>query len=241
MQQISANVYVETGIQGCNPGFVTTSEGVVMIDTPHKPTDAVRWREEMAARGEVRYIILTEHHADHVTTSYLFPGVVISQQGMREVLKATEQFNREMAKSLDPQGAQLLEGYYLKLPAITFNERLNLYLGSHTFELIHLPGHTAHQTAVYIPEERVVFTGDNVFHKVQTWFHEADPEGWLESLKRIEELDVDVIVPGHGQVCDKSYLKEQASFIREWMDAVRKAIEEGLSNCLLYTSPSPRD
>lgn len=229
MQQVSANVYVETKIQGCNPGFVTTSEGVVMIDTPHKPTDAVRWRKEIAARGKVRYIVLTEHHADHVTTSYLFSGTVIAQQGMREVLKATEQFDREMARGLDPEGARLLKGYFMRLPGIAFAERLTLYLGDHTFELIHLPGHTAHETAVYIPEERVVFTGDNVFYKVQTWFHEADPEAWLESLRRIGDLDVDVIVPGHGEVCDKGYLKEQASFIQEWMDTVRKAIKQGLS------------
>ena len=95
--------------------------------------------------------------------------------------------------------------------------------------MIHLPGHTASEIAVYIPEERLVFTSDNVFYKIQTWFHEADPEAWLESLRRLGELDVDVIVPGHGEVCDKGYLGEQAAFIEDWIAAVRDAIKRGLS------------
>ncbi|MBU2497617.1 MAG: MBL fold metallo-hydrolase, partial [Proteobacteria bacterium] len=87
----------------------------------------------------------------------------------------------------------------------------------------------AGQIGVYIPEERVVFTGDNVFHKVQTFLHYAYPDDWLHSLKRIEELDVDVIVPGHGDICDRGYVKEQAAFIEEWVEAVREAISQGLS------------
>jgi glyoxylase-like metal-dependent hydrolase (beta-lactamase superfamily II) len=122
-----------------------------------------------------------------------------------------------------------MEGYFLRRPSITFSERLSLHLGEHTFEVIHLPGHTASQSAVYIPEERVVFTGDNIFNKVQTFLHEAYPDDWLQSLKRIQGLDVDVIIPGHGEVCDKSYIKEQASFIEEWVDAVKDAIKQGLT------------
>ena len=40
MQQLTRNVFVETQIRGCNHGFVTTSDGIVMIDSPHKPSDA---------------------------------------------------------------------------------------------------------------------------------------------------------------------------------------------------------
>lgn len=230
MQQVSANVYVETLMQGCNPGFVTTGDGIVMIDTPMMPSDAIKWRDLIQEKGDVHYVINTEPHADHVVGNAFFPGTVIAHQGTREALSTvTEADIIERAKAMDPEGLPLMEGYRLKRPAITFTEKLNLYLGDHTFELIHLPGHTPSETAVYIPEERVVFTGDNVFYKLQTWFHEADPWGWIESLKRLEGLDVDVIVPGHGEVCDKGYLKEQTAFIEEWIAAVRDAIKRGLS------------
>ena len=49
------------------------------------------------------------------------------------------------------------------------------YLGDYSFQLIHMPGHTAFQTAVYIPQERLVFTSDNVFCRVQALLSEALP------------------------------------------------------------------
>jgi len=230
MQQVSANVYVETGFRGCNPGFVTTSEGIVMVDSPQNPSDVVRWREYMKDKGETRYLINTEPHVDHVAGNYFFAVPVIAHEGFGEALASlTPEGVREWVRRGDPDGVALMEGYFVRRPSITFSERFFLHLGEHTFEVIHLPGHTASQSAVYVPEERVVFTGDNIFHRCQTFFHEAYPEEWLQSLKRIAELDVDAIVPGHGEVCDKSYIGEQASFIEEWIEAVKQAIRQGLS------------
>ena len=60
MQQITSNVFAETQVRGCNHGFVTTSDGVVMIDSPQKPTDALKWKAEIEKHGKLRYIINTE-------------------------------------------------------------------------------------------------------------------------------------------------------------------------------------
>ena len=230
MERIHRNIFVETKIRGCNPGFVVTDEGIVMVDTPQAPTAALEWRKLMESKGETRYLINTEDHRDHVTGNFFFSATGIAHQKAREAIAAL-QINPilDRIKTIDPEGYPLMNGYYIKKPSITFSERLTLNFGKLTFEVIHLPGHTAGQSAVYIPEERVVFTGDNVFHKVQTYLHEAYPEDWLKSLKKIGELDVDIIIPGHGEICDKSYLKEQATFIEEWMEAVRRAIQQGLS------------
>ncbi len=83
--------------------------------------------------------------------------------------------------------------------------------------------------AVYIPEERVVFTSDNIFHKVQAFLHQALPYEWLDSLKRLQELEADVLVPGHGSLCDRSYIPEMSAFIQAWIDAVTAAINQGMS------------
>ena len=48
MQQLTSNVFVDTQVKGCNFGFVTTSDGLVMIDSPHKPTDAMKLKAEIA-------------------------------------------------------------------------------------------------------------------------------------------------------------------------------------------------
>ena len=52
-------------------------------------------------------------------------------------------------------------------------------------DLFHMPGHTVSQTAVYIPDEKVLFSGDNVVYKVKAWLHDAVPERWLESLNEL--------------------------------------------------------
>lgn len=231
MMQVGANVYIECGLRGCNVGFVATPEGVVMIDTPLYPTDTMRWRDEISKRGEVRYLITTDPHPDHNSGNHFFPGIYIAhREGREKLLLRTVDEVVELVTYTDPGGLVFMEDYQVRLPDITFTESLNLYLGSHSFELIHLPGHAPGVIAVYIPEERIVFASDCLFYREKSYLHEATPHQWLESLKRLGELDADVIVPGHGdEVCNKEYLDEQANIIRSWVQVVKTAIKRGLS------------
>ncbi|MFC2006988.1 MBL fold metallo-hydrolase [Chloroflexota bacterium] len=230
MQKIADNVYTETGFRGCNPGFVVTTEGVVMIDSPEMPADAIKWREEIAKHGPVLYLINTEPHGDHFSGNGFFDGTVVAHEGTREaVLASSVNEITERLKLTAPDSLPLPEGFCIRPPTITLSERMTIYLGEHTFQLINHPGHTPYQVAVFIPEERVVFTSDNIFHKVQPFLRHALPNDWIESLKRLQELEADVLVPGHGSICDKSYLPEMSAFIQDWIDAVAKAIDQGLS------------
>lgn len=226
--QLTTNVYIQTRFPGANVGYVTTEDGVVMIDSPHKPTDAVTWRREIESKGPVRYLINTEPHDDHYTGNFFFTAPVVAHDKTREAMLAAD-INQlvEIVAEIDPDGLSLVDGYKVNVPSITFTERLTLYLGRHSFQLIHLPGHTAGQTAIFVPEEKAVFTGDNVTCRVQGFLHEAEPFSWLESLNRIGELEVDYLIPGHGEVCDKSYLGEEADYIQECVDTIRKAIDRG--------------
>jgi len=230
MKQITSCVYVETGYMGCNPGVVATSDGIVMIDTPQRPTDALKYRSEIEKLGKVRYLINTEPHTDHYTGNSFFSTVCVSHQGTREAMEeASLEEVKERIKLIDPDYAPNLDSYHIHLPSITFKKSLKLYVGNHQLELIHLPGHTASETAVFVPQERVVFTGDNLFYKLQSYLHEALPNEWLESLEKLKQLDVDIYVPGHGEPCSQAYLDEQASFIRDWVSAIKEAVSKGWS------------
>jgi len=230
MQKVTENVYAETGFRGCNPGFVVTSEGVVMIDTPQLPVDAVKWREEIAKHGPVRYIMITEPHGDHFSGNHFFEGTVVAHEGTRDaILESSVEQLRERFQEMAPENLPLLEGFSYRPPTITLSERLTIYVGDHTFQLSNHPGHTPYQVAVYIPEEKVVFTSDNIFYKVQAFLHQAVPYQWLDSLERLRQLDADFLVPGHGEVCDPSYIPEMGDFIRAWIDAVSDAIKQGMS------------
>ncbi|HZW00334.1 MAG TPA: MBL fold metallo-hydrolase, partial [Candidatus Deferrimicrobium sp.] len=66
MEQVTANVCTNTRLRGCNPSYVVTSDGVVVIDTPQLPTKAVAMRQEAESHGPIRYLINTEQHVDHI-------------------------------------------------------------------------------------------------------------------------------------------------------------------------------
>src|SRR5688572_6814220 len=57
MRRISEHVFAELYFLGCNPGFLTTSDGVFMIDTPQQPIDAVRWRERLTEYGRIQHLV----------------------------------------------------------------------------------------------------------------------------------------------------------------------------------------
>lgn len=229
MQQLTANI-LETQQKGAHHGIVTTSDGIVLIDTPHRPSDAVRLRAEIERRGKLRYIINTEPHSDHWTGNAFFNVPVIPHHGVRSrILETDAAAHLVRVGSFGPEEPKLLENYRANVPVITFENEMKLHVGNHTFRMIHMPGHTPYQAAIVVEEEGVTFTSDNILCKVQTWIQKDQPDDWLKSLDALGELSEDTLVPGHGPVCDKSYLNEQRASIQEWVDYVRSAIGRGMT------------
>jgi cyclase len=246
MRRISEHVWAEFLLWGCNPGFIATRDGVLMVDAPQQPTDALRWREHITEQfGPIRYLVNTEPHPDHIRGNAYFPGVeVIGQDGLVERYAAaipmmTSPELLETLKSQDPDSVWLFNhpDYPPNPPTRIFSDRLDLQLDGLDIQILHTPGHTAPQTAVFVPAERVVFTGDNVFHKCKTFVQEADPWQWLATLEHISELEVDVIVPGHGEPCSKTYLREQARVIQNWVNAVEVLVSRGISEQEVLAHP----
>jgi cyclase len=242
MENVTPNVRTETGWRGCNPSYVTTSDGVVVVDTPQLPTKAVAMRQEAESHGPIRYVINTEHHVDHIFGNYYFKGAgpVIHHQGVADhymvptpILDPYD-YAAEAIPMSDPEGAAIFPArdVYFADPnraRIVFTGDVTLRVGEHLIELIHTPGHTPGQLAVHIPEERVVFTGDTVFSEVQTWVMASDVDQWVAALDRIATLDVDHVVPGHGPVTTTRYLATQKAVLLEWKAAVAMAVAKGWS------------
>ncbi len=242
MQQVTPNTYTDTTLRGCNPNFVVTSEGVVVIDTPQLPTRAVEMRKLAESCGPIRYLINTEHHVDHIFGNYFFKGAgtVVHHQGVYDNFMVPSPdidpyaYALEAIPTDDPDAAPIVPDrstYYAdpNKGTLVFTGDLTLRVGDHTFHLLHTPGHTPGQIAVHVPEERVVFTGDTVFSECQTWLYSSDVPRWLEALDRIATLDVDHLLPGHGPVTTTAYLSTQRSVLMEWTSAVAAAIAKGWS------------
>lgn len=230
MRKIAPNVYTEISGRGCNFSWVVTKEGVVIIDTAPVPSDAVKWREEISKHGPIRYIINTEPHMDHFGGNGFLGGTLIAHDGVREpILNASLEQLQDMVKRFAPESPPIAKDFRFRPPDVTYSQSLTLHLGSHTIKLINMPGHTPFQSVVYVPEERVVFTSDNVVHHVHPYLHQSVPYAWLETLQQIQKLDADVFVPGHGDVTDKNGVKEMSALVQAWIDAVKKAIDQGMT------------
>ncbi|MGY1760883.1 MBL fold metallo-hydrolase [Geodermatophilus sp. SYSU D00779] len=240
MQQLNDRVFTETKVRGCNPSFVVTSAGPVVIDTPQLPTRAVEMRRFVETFGEVQYLINTEHHVDHIFGNYYFrgAGAVVNHKGLYDNFMTVYpeldpfEYAREALATDDPDGVALFpdRDEYYEDPnkgQIVFTGDLSLRVGQHDFHLLHTPGHTPGQLAVYVPQERMVFTGDSVFCECQTWLMTSDVDQWLASLEIIRSLDVDTVVPGHGPVTDLSYVDKQRAALLSWKAAVAEAVAAG--------------
>jgi cyclase len=241
-EPVTANVFTDTTIRGCNPSYVVTSEGTVVVDTPQMPSKAVAMRKEAEARGPIQYVINTEHHVDHIFGNYFFKGAgkVIHHKALADNFMVSTpildpfDYAKEGAEMSDPDGAELMptRDVYFQDPnraQIVFTGNVTLLVGKTTFELVWVAGHTPGQIYVHVPEERVVFTGDTVFNDVQTWVMASDVDEWIDALNAISRLDVDKVIPGHGAVTDLAYLQTQKAVLLEWQSRVADAVAKGWS------------
>jgi cyclase len=242
MQQVTDRVFTDTTIRGCNPSFVVTSDGVVVIDTPQLPTKAVEMRKIAESHGPIRYLINTEHHVDHIFGNYYFKGdfPVIAHQGVDDNFMVVGPdldpfaYAAEAIPTDDPDGAAIFpdRDVYeadMNRPEIVFTGDVELRVGDTVFEVYHTPGHTPGQVTVHVPSERVIFTGDTIFSECQTWLMTSDVDGWLTALEKIRTLDFDTICPGHGPVTDKKYLDVQRANLLDWVTYVADAVAKGWS------------
>jgi len=242
LEPVTPNVFTTTKLRGCNPSFVVTSAGVVVIDTPQLPTKAVAMRAEAEHHGPIRYVINTENHVDHIFGNHWFRGAgeIVNHQALWDIFMDPNAALDPFAYALeaiptdDPEGAAILpdrDVYYADLPrgTVVFTGDLTLHIGDHTFHCLWTPGHTPGQLAVHAPEERTVFTGDTIFSGVQTWLMTSNVDQWLEALERIRALDVDYVVPGHGPVVGLDYVETQRAVLMTWKATVADAVAKGWS------------
>lgn len=236
MEQLTKNTFVETKTRGAHHGAVATSQGVVIIDVPVDQGDAKKWAGEIAKFGKSRYVINTEFHFDHCMNNHLFDGVVIASDVTSELIKEANNDAWLRARTKQIYAHPLIvpgpDDYRKGWPSITFSERLTLRLGEHTFQIMLLAGHTPGQTAVYVPEEKVLFVSDNMSKHRSAALHDAIPDKWLTSLEVYKTFDVRFIVTGHTGIIDSDfnhYIDQQAAAIRERVEAVKKAKADRLT------------
>lgn len=229
-QRVSPRVVVETANYGSNNSVVIGRDGVVLIDAPHRLTDARAWADFAAALGRVRFIVNTDHHPDHTIGNYLLPGEVVAHRETRARLlnePPTMEYLESLLRRLDPEGMPLLEGYSVRVPTVVFDTTATLYLDDATIELTHHRGHTRNSVLAYLPEDKVLFTGDIVCEAGLPSFQDSRLVDWFEALDFVETFDLEILVPGHGQVTDRAGIDRYRQLGREVVARVAERIAKG--------------
>jgi len=166
------------------------------------------------------------------------PGILKSLDGLLQAGKRADStpISEQSREFLSGERRDLeLELSELKLvksvaPNVTFDQSLTVHLGKREVRVLFLGrGNTAGDTVVYVPDGKVLMTGDLVVNPVPYSFG-AYPGEWIETLKKLMAMDAASIVPGHGPVMhDWKYAQLVASLIEAVRTQVQEAVRQGLS------------
>lgn len=235
MQQVAPGVHIDPDLGGCTVGAIETVHGVVLVDTPKQPSRALRWRSEVASLGSVEYLINTEHHIDHVFGNGFLPGTVVASRVTASLFWEDSVLGRNplhdpaaYISTIEHGAEDLADDYKPRVPEIIFDGSMTLSFGELQIDLLALPGHVSAATAVYLRGERILFAGDNVFNGTMVWFHEADPYLWLETLDVFRSMEIETIIPGHGEPVGPEILDEMSRIVQGAMNGVSQAIDKGI-------------
>ena len=214
-----------------NTGFVVGDRSVLCIDSCATERRTRAFLEAIATvAGPDRapaVLVNTHHHGDHTNGNSLLPAsAIIGHQLCREEMLATG--------ILRPKGIWDEVDWGALEPAppcVTFEHRMNVYVDDLLVELHHIgiPAHTTNDVIAWIPEHRVLFTGDLVFNGGTPFVVMGSVSGSLVALDRLMEFDAAVVVPGHGDPCTLGVVDLVGEYLRFLQETASEAIRAGLT------------
>lgn len=114
-------------------------------------------------------------------------------------------------------------------PQITFVRAMTLHAGNLTLELSHIGGHSPASIMVYVKEDRALFCGDIVDVGMPFVTPYSRFDEWIAALRRIENMDIAKIVPGHDEICGKEIVCATRVYFETMRERVRESVKAGAS------------
>jgi glyoxylase-like metal-dependent hydrolase (beta-lactamase superfamily II) len=221
--------------QVLNVGLVVGAERCLVIDSR---STHVQGAELAAAVREVTglpwLVVNTHAHWDHCFGNRAFlPAVIWGHRRCAEVLTRYGDLQRRivarLARSEGETGfAEDLAEVLITPPDRTFDDGVDLDLGGRTVALRHLGrGHTDSDVVVLPERADVCFAGDLVEEGAPPEFSDSFPLDWPATLERLVALAPVVVVPGHGEVVDLPYVRDQTATVLRVARLVHEAHAAG--------------
>lgn len=218
-----SNLYAQV-----NAGLITTNDGCVLIDTLPFPQETAEIQRFVRERlhSEVRYIILTHSHADHVYGAFLFPRAeVVGHLFSRELMiKHTRPALTEARKK-----NTVLANVFLRLPTLLTEDEAAIRIGGTTLNLRHSPGHSPDVLTVYFKDEKLLFASDTIMPI--PFFANGNIDDLRRSLRAILEIPrLEDVVQGHGPVLLRGEVKDVLAGQLDYLNQVEAHVERVLAN-----------
>ena len=233
-EELAPGIFINTHYRGCTPGFIHTEEGIILVDAPLIPKQAIDWREQIEQQypgDPLLYIINTDHHRGHALgNQYFMPCKVIAhERAHKEMSGYTENFKERVRNSFkrEPDIQAQLNNIVIIPPDITFTKNAHLLYGTREVDLIFVGGHTPATSLVWLPNESVCFVGDILWVDQHPYMAQANSLEWLDALEHIRNLDAEYLVPGHGPVCTSEATHKVGEYILFMRGRVRDYYHAG--------------
>lgn len=169
--------------------YLILTENPILIDSGTLADKVLRVLEKHIELIELKYVILTHYHFDHVEAA-----PIIRKKTGAEIL----------IHELDKKFIDFEVDGYLK-------DRGVVKLDDHEFKIIHTPGHTPGSVCLFEKESRSLFSGDTVFPGGgfgRTDLPGGDQESMITSLEKLSKLNVEILYPGHGNIVKRNVNKQ---------------------------------
>ena len=216
-----------------NSGFVVGERGVLVIDAHINGAMARQIQAAVRAVTDkpILYLVNTNYHGDHTFGNYAFPATtaIVAHRLTAQRMRNFEHEKGLILRTVD-NDPSVLADVRLRLPDVTFDDRLTIDLGGRVVELHHFGyGNTPGDTVVYVPGAKVAWTGNLVVGEgLIPPIFEGGARNYLTTIARFAEtLDVRTIIPGHGTPATGAILARYLGYLGELVVAVRSAAQAG--------------
>jgi len=233
--RLADNAYAYTTEGDPNSGVVIGDDGVMVIDaqaTPAMAEDVIRHVRTVTDKP-IKYVVLSHYHAVRVLGASAYKArEIIASQATYEMIK--ERGKEDMASEIGRfprlfRGAEAIPG--LTWPTMTFDGEFTIWMGKLEVRLIHVgAGHTRGDTIVWLPSQKVLFSGDLVEFNAGIYTGDAHLQQWPASLEKLRALRPEKLVPGRGPALMTAADSIKAiEFTQNFVRALYASAKEGVS------------
>ena len=236
VETIAADVYFHEGdiaVGHCNNGWIVFEDYVLVIDANFPSgAEAVIPKIKSVTSKPIRFAFDTHHHGDHAYGNQVWVeqgATPLAHTGVVEEMKKYETGHYGGAEGRWEQTAKQrkdVAASKLKPPSLLFPRELIFDDGKHRVELIHLGvAHTNGDAFAWLPEEKILFTGDACVNGPFNFVGDGNIEKWVATLEAAKKLGAKTICPGHGQFGVETILADQQLFFRTLREAVGRLVK----------------